>query len=178
MKFVLIIFCLLAFSCLEKKQMKTEGNDKNIKETCQLLKDKYCQDDGVVGIWEGERFSDAVVTIECVTKEDSKRIKKEIGNIYNNTVIHFNSPIWGVGELAKDGKARVSFLMEDQNARIAESEEWKKRNLELQRISEEDHLVWQNMSNEDKEKWLSDYIKMKRKINPEYANCGDKFIIN
>jgi hypothetical protein len=146
-------------------------------QVADILIDKYRANESIFDIRVANRFGEIVVVVSCVTEEDRLKMIDEIEDRYADVQFYFAGPIWPVGGLNPENAKKFESML--QSGEYSEYGTPKSKELDAfgDKIIQEDKVTWANWTNEQRRKWISDYIKKTRKRIPGFANCGDKFLI-
>lgn len=141
------------------------------------LKGQFGGDAGIYNIWYGNRFGTDVLVVECISDDDKARLKSIMPNTFKNFLVHFTSPIWGIGNLLPTYREKIKLLVDMGGNYFATGTKENEHLLALyEEARKKEQEYWTSLSGEQRKKYLADFIKEKREKKPSFANCGDKFL--
>ncbi len=154
------------------------GSEVDTENPIDRLKNKYAQDWGVLAIYSSAQLDVSEIVIEVVSDDDLNRIKFETGGKWEGIQIHFLGPIYSTGQLNPEYEKRILDLYNDpEYFHYGFPEKQKLRSSLYTEARIDGSNLWKGMNEFDRRKFLSEYIKKKRKVIPKFANCGDKFLL-
>lgn len=151
--------------------------ESGLSKSAAALRDGIRNDNGVYTVEFGNRFGSDVILVGCVTADDHARIRSEVGEKYAGFEVHYVSPIWGIAGLDSSNKAAFEAMLQDTRYMTFGTDEWKLGQEFIKKASAKDAEIWGAWSLKEKKDWLKKFILERRKIDPQYANCGDKFLL-
>ena len=98
--------------------------------------------------------------------------------MWEGTSLHFVGPIYSTGQLnPKYEKMILGFSDDPENFSSAFPEKREVVRKVYLEAKVDGYKRWVGMNSDEQRRFLSTYIKRKRKLVPAYANCGDKFLL-
>jgi hypothetical protein len=151
----------------------------DLNEAVEKIKVNLGNDSGVYHICPGNRFGDQVIAIFCITDQDCDRIITSTFSRFEGFNIYVSSPIWGVGNLLPEyGKKILEVMKNEEKSNIYGTQEQKALETLCHETMMEEKKYWESLSEKAKKEFLNYWIRKERKRIPDFANCGDKFLIN
>jgi len=157
--------------------MLSSCNNSDLPKAAETLRNKIQDDNGVYTVEFGQRFVSDVIIVGCVTAMDKARVRRDIGESFSGHEIHYVSPIWGVAGLDSANKEALEKMLQDPRYMTAHTPEWDQAQIFIQQATARDMEIWNSWSESEKKAWLNKFISERRSIDPQYANCGDKFLL-
>jgi hypothetical protein len=157
--------------------MLSSCSDSDLPKAAKAFREKIQQDNGVYTVEFGHRFVSDVIIVGCVTAVDKERVQSDIGVSYFGHEIHYVAPIWGVAGLDSANKETLEKMLQDPRYMTAHTAEWEQSQVFIKQANVKDMEIWSSWSPEEKGAWLKKFIIDRRRTDPMYANCGDKFLL-
>jgi len=151
----------------------------SIIESVDKIKKLLCNDSGVYHIDFGDRFGSETIMVCCVTVGDSERVKKILSDKFDGYYVNVMSPIWGVGNLLPEYANRiVEMSSNNKMSMVYGSAEQKILNQLYDEAISKEEKYWNSLTDAAKREFINFWIKKQRKRIPDFANCGDKFLLD
>jgi hypothetical protein len=139
------------------------------------LKVQVGDDLGVYHVGWGDRYGQLVLTVECISRSDELRIKKLLPTYFDGIGIHTMAPIWRSGELLPELGAQFDSML-SVPANVATPKGQEETSRFLGKLMEAEDKCWQSLSPSAQRAFIARRIADRRRGEPGFANCGDKFL--
>jgi len=151
--------------------------ESTLRAAWAQFRELHCCAEGIYDISYGNRFGEDVIAVSCVSNGDRSRFLERLPQAYKGFVVHVASPIWGVGGLLPAYRKMIDeFVQSHPTSRVYGTPEAKTLDSMYAEAERAEEDVWNSWSSSERADWLRDFIRAKRKDDPEFANCGDKFL--
>jgi hypothetical protein len=139
------------------------------------IKEKHGDDLGIYDVFLADRFGSDKVVVCCVSKKDKQRLMPSILKEYKREMVYFTSPIWSIGTLIPELGKKIEQMRSNERSHVDGTEEYIQYKEKRDFVIDEEEKLWNSWTEMQKLKFIRQWIKKKRKNEPKYAICGDKF---
>lgn len=160
--------------------LKVNGNmtdSQMANQAAAELRNKFKDRTEIYDISYGNRFGELLIVVSCVSPESAKRIMAVLPNSFMDFRIYFHKRIWNRCDILPEiGRKIDSMVGEPYYSNTPEGQE--ELTKLIKETIEKENKIWSSWSQDEQRKFVSDLIKNRRKDDPAFANCGDKFLID
>jgi|WetSurMetagenome_2_1015567.scaffolds.fasta_scaffold110369_3 hypothetical protein len=150
--------------------------EQGIEALAKEIKATFGNDPGIFDVSPVQHFTDEKVDIGIVCSDDLKRLSPLILAKFEGSRIRLLSPIWRTGGLIPELLEKLENMFRDPKFVTHGTKEHSIMRNFSKEINQKEEKIWQSWSAEQKSVFLKKWIIGHRKKDPNYANCGDKFI--
>jgi hypothetical protein len=152
--------------------------DYKLKAAAQDVRKLVCLDSGVLEVGYGSRFDEDVISVVTVSKDDRERLLSILPSQFENFRVHISGPFYGIGGLMPDSPdtKRYRFWSQSPPYNVVGSPENRELDSLIEFLVTRDRDIWRSWDVAHKNSFIATWITKKREVDPEFANCGDKFL--